>query len=593
MSALASLLVRDDALPVGKIQEAIQQQVMQGGNLDTVLLELGYLPENVVNAYCAAVHDLLPATREEVMDAPVETTRLLPAQFAAKYRAIPVAKTPHKVVLAVDRPLAEPVLEEIAHALDRDPVERVVCSVRLDAGLARHYEIELSQRMRHLTRRLQDSSAGTIPYVAPYDGETPRSSLHPQQSNAPITSDVVPSNNGWQISSEPPPERSESPVPTGTFSRKSTRQDRASFRAATQVPPPPVSASTQYNVTECTPEVLGRPLASGSAAARKLPPVSSQPPERASVGRLRRVTPAERERVPSVIVEVGQDVEQLIDTLWDASPYDVDQAISLLVSAGERALPALVREFPGPLWFDRRESFETIPAGREISPIACAFVAFGDRAVPYIVSLLDRPDPDLRFYSTLLASEFIHPSLVIPVGRRIFDPDPDVATVAFRALMGLRVCHPEFDQLVERVRAIAKAKRDPSTQATAIEALGRLRDADSIEFLISLLDEEDERVTHAAHASLVRLCCQDFGLSARKWNSWVSRHRTSHRVEWLIDGLTHSDLQLRRRAGDELRHVTQEYFGYHAGLPKHDRQVAQRKYRHWWQQRGRRLFAAS
>ena len=64
MSVLASLLVRDQVIPVERVQQAIQEQVMRGGNLDTVLLELGYLPENQMNAYSAAVYGWRPATRD-------------------------------------------------------------------------------------------------------------------------------------------------------------------------------------------------------------------------------------------------------------------------------------------------------------------------------------------------------------------------------------------------------------------------------------------------------------------------------------------------------------------------------------------------
>jgi hypothetical protein len=61
-------------------------------------------------------------------------------------------------------------------------------------------------------------------------------------------------------------------------------------------------------------------------------------------------------------------------------------------------------------------------------------------------------------------------------------------------------------------------------------------------------------------------------------------------VEWLIDSLMHSDERLRRRAIDELKHLTQEYFGYDAEQSKKDREAAQRQYRAWWQRVGFRLF---
>ena len=83
---------------------------MRGGNLDTVLLELDVLRENEMNAYCAAVYGLLPATRAEVMQTPISTVRVLPREFAVRHRLIPVARTEDAVVLAVDRPLPEATL---------------------------------------------------------------------------------------------------------------------------------------------------------------------------------------------------------------------------------------------------------------------------------------------------------------------------------------------------------------------------------------------------------------------------------------------------------------------------------------------------
>ena len=70
MSALTSLLVRDRIVPVSKIEEALQLQVLSGGDIDTVLLEMDVVLEDVLSAYRAAMFGLLPATRDEVMRAP-------------------------------------------------------------------------------------------------------------------------------------------------------------------------------------------------------------------------------------------------------------------------------------------------------------------------------------------------------------------------------------------------------------------------------------------------------------------------------------------------------------------------------------------
>ena len=650
MSVLASLLVRDRVIAVDRVQEAIQEQVMRGGNLDTVLLELGYLRENEMNAYCAAVYGLLPATRHEVVQAPIGAIRVLPREFAVRHRLIPVARTEDAVVLVVDRPLREATLREISFELGIDPVQRIVCTVRVEAGLARHYDIEMTARMRHLSNQLESTDAGPVPYVAPFQGAGKRSSLPPQTTTAGPSARLEPSVPApvAMADTEPPPAvlpRIGSSVPAGTFrdtgppaGRRKRSDPESGFLDA-----------TRYSLPPRRPEVLGRPSAQHQPSpptawrARSRPPARREPlgtwqpsPSPTSAKRRHSVPPDPRRdndgsamshdvvslppdapssappnvdiepaiqrwnaapppvvhegSLPSVIVDVGDEVEQLVATLRDAGPED-EMVILPLLAVGEAALPALVREFPGNLWFDRNEPHARIPAGRDVSPIARTFVAFGRRSVPYLIPLLDDAHPDIRYYATVLASEFVHPDLVQPIGRRLFDSDAGVRSSAYRALSVLYACENEFTKLIEGLRASARDGRKLELQVMSIDALGRLRDADSFEFFISLLGSPVAAVTGAAQASLIRLSCQDFGNNRRKWAGWFEKHSGEHRIEWLIEGLMHSDERLRRRASDELKHLTQEYFGYEPGLPKKEREAAQQKYRVWWQRVGSRMFA--
>ncbi|UCH29638.1 MAG: hypothetical protein JSV06_01050 [Myxococcales bacterium] len=653
MSVLASLLVRDQVIPVQRVQQAIQEQVMRGGNLDTVLLELEYLHENPLNAYSAAVYGLLPATRDEVMQVPISTIRVLPREFAVRHRLIPVARTEDAVVLAVDRPLPVATLREISFELGIDPVQRIVCSVRVEAGLARHYDIEMTSRMRHLAERLDAADPGPVPYVAPFEGVGKRSSLPPKKEASgsyPRAGSSIPAPVGI-ADTEPPPAvlpQIGSSVPAGTF-RDSDPGTPARKRSE---PSSGFLDATRYSLPPRTAEVLGRPSVRREGTRRPQGAPSARPqrsarPESASgwqpapapaAGHGHSVPsdprrdndgsalthdvvslgpgapasapphayhepagrrwdpapppPVSEGSLPSVIVDVGDEVERLVAELRTAGPED-ERVILPLLGVGEAALPALAREFPGNLWFNRNEPHARIPSGRDLSPIARAFVAFGQRSVAYLIPLLDHEEADTRYYATILASEFVHPDLVQPVGRRLFDPDAGVRSGAYRALSVLYACEVEFMQLIERLRASARDGRQLQPQVISIEALGRLRDADSFEFFISLLDSPEDQVIRAAHASLVRLSCQDFGTNTKKWSGWLDKHGGRHRVEWLIDGLMHSDERLRRRAADELKHLTQEYFGYDPGLSKKEREAAQKKYRTWWQRVGFRMFVQS
>ena len=119
---------------------------------------------------------------------------------------------------------------------------------------------------------------------------------------------------------------------------------------------------------------------------------------------------------------------------------------------------------------------------------------------------------------------------------------------------------------------------------------GHQRDEGALDLLVRMLDVDEERLREAAHQSLVLITRQDFGRSRDGWAAWASEHRGTHRIEWLIEALMHEDAKLRRLAGDELKHLTQAYYGYQHALPKRDREVAQRKYRQWWESEGRALF---
>lgn len=294
--------------------------------------------------------------------------------------------------------------------------------------------------------------------------------------------------------------------------------------------------------------------------------------------------------MPSVILDLGDGVETAMQQLLNAGPEDVF-AVKAALRAGEGVLPALVREFPGPLWFDRNAPHQRLPRGRDISAVSRAMVAFGEVAVPYVAALLDREDHDVRFYATLLSAELLHRDLVGPLGRRVFDVDSGTRALALDVLRPLRRFPREFGRVIDRVRASARIPARPvPIRLAAIKALGHLRDDGALDLLVRMLDVDEERLREAAHQSLVLITRQDFGRSRDAWASWTSEHRSEHRIEWLIEALMHEDAKLRRLAGDELKHLTQAYYGYQHALPKRDREVAQRKYRQWWESEGRALF---
>jgi hypothetical protein len=296
--------------------------------------------------------------------------------------------------------------------------------------------------------------------------------------------------------------------------------------------------------------------------------------------------------VPSVIIDMGEHVNALVEALLRASPADPLPEIAELVRLGEGALPVLMQHFPGPLWIDPKQLGRRRPRGRDLSAIARCLVAFGERAAPYLASKLSTAEPEVCRYALLLAGEVVHPDLLDAVARRSFDADDEMRAVALGVLRNYTRL-PQFDAVLRAICELsARPGKDPRRQRIALEALTELRDARSLRTLIARLLDPSESIVRLAHRALVVMTGQDFGLAARRWEAWAEQVAGTHRVQWLIEGLSQADESLRAIAGEEIKQLTQQYFGYHPSLPKKDRELAQRKYREWWEREGRALFGA-
>lgn len=293
----------------------------------------------------------------------------------------------------------------------------------------------------------------------------------------------------------------------------------------------------------------------------------------------------------SVIVDMGDQVHSLVEELLRTSSASRQQElVQGLLSLGEVALPVLVQAFPGPLHWSREDG-GPVPRASEISAVAGAVVAFGERAAPYVSALLSSAHPDVRFYAAAITSELVHPEVMAAVAERIHDEDEGVRQMALQLLPRFSAFRG-FGEIQTVIRRTARLRgKDLSRRWQAVDAIAALGDVEILPRLIDLLNEDDDVLVQRLERALVVLTGADFGRSHRRWLAWWRRNERRHRVEWLIEGLTHADEHVRRIAGEEIKRLTQEYYGYHPGSPKRDRERVAKKYRQWWEDEGRRRFA--
>ena len=225
--------------------------------------------------------------------------------------------------------------------------------------------------------------------------------------------------------------------------------------------------------------------ASKPAAARSIlgvPRKAPSPPKSDTLKPIQglRETPPRRDPSTTVIVNMGEDVESLVDKLVQCKKGEEGEALQALLDAGELVLPVLVQRFPGPRWIDRRALLEQA-RGRDISAIARAIVAFGDRAVQYVRTLIENAKPDRRFYAVALAAEFPQAEVLHAVAKRLYDEDHEVRRLTITVLRGASTHQQAVSEALKPVRNEAThMHKDSRRRILAIRALGSLGDVRSI-----------------------------------------------------------------------------------------------------------------
>jgi hypothetical protein len=295
----------------------------------------------------------------------------------------------------------------------------------------------------------------------------------------------------------------------------------------------------------------------------------------------------DRPSEPSVVVNIEDELAAIVDRL--AAGEADEQAEGELLRQGERAMRVLMDRFPGPVVFERAKIAVTAPPPRasECGPVLRLVARERKVALPFVLEKLVSQDTEIRGWATHVLGELPYAEAIAPLLLRLRDIDLSIRVSAAYALVSVARIYPE--EVRGGILGLARSS-DPIDRSAAMRVMGELREPSLVPELVHALADGDEAAVASAHAALYAVTRQDFGLDARPWLRWWEANAQRHRIEWLIDALTHDIGEIRRSAGEELRAITKEYFGYAADLPPRDRERAQQRYRDWWITEGRARF---
>ncbi len=117
-SRLSSLLVRDGLVGVKKMEQVFQRQVVYGGAIDSILLEMKLVPEERLIQYLSLANGLPPATIEETNVFDPEAVKRCPEDVARTYGVAPLAVEGDALRVLVRDPVDLARLEELADELE-------------------------------------------------------------------------------------------------------------------------------------------------------------------------------------------------------------------------------------------------------------------------------------------------------------------------------------------------------------------------------------------------------------------------------------------------------------------------------------------
>jgi hypothetical protein len=322
--------------------------------------------------------------------------------------------------------------------------------------------------------------------------------------------------------------------------------------------------------------------------ASEVPPL---PSSRSIVHHSHRLRPrrsSDEMRLPTVIVDLASDCRELVRRLLSGD----NEAGEKLVEIGAPAVSELVAAFPGPITRELRRGAEGPPRASECGPLLRVLARIGPDAAPFLIVRTADTDPKVRAWATRLLGELPTVEGARAVAKRLADTDTDVRRAALAAGRMMQADPETRGALREDLSEAAAAVGQPSeVRQAALEAISDLRDPRVVPRLIRLVNEKDAAISKSAHWALVTITRQDFARDAVRWTAWWEQNANNHRIEWLIDSLMHEDAEIRRAAGDELKALTKEYFGYYDDLPRKERARAQSRYREWWETKGKARFS--
>ena len=153
---LGELLIKKNLLTQAQLEEALQAQVIFGGTLGTILIEMGLISENVLAEILANLINIPCLKPDQLENIPEHVIKIISPELAEKHKVVPVAVNGKKLTLAMESPHDLKSIDEISFRTGYIVQPILALEVRLIFALEEYYGVKRTMRYIAPPKRVSD-----------------------------------------------------------------------------------------------------------------------------------------------------------------------------------------------------------------------------------------------------------------------------------------------------------------------------------------------------------------------------------------------------------------------------------------------------
>ena len=143
---LGELLIKKNLLTQAQLEEALQAQVIFGGKLGTVLIEMGLITEDILAEILEQLINIPCAKPGQLQNIPDNVIKIISPEQAEKHKVMPVSVIGKKLTLAMADPRNLQSIDEISFRTGYIVMPILALEVRLVFALESYYGVKRTMR---------------------------------------------------------------------------------------------------------------------------------------------------------------------------------------------------------------------------------------------------------------------------------------------------------------------------------------------------------------------------------------------------------------------------------------------------------------